>query len=80
MHAGDKPGDLARWRERPTGRGQRAQVKRPDPEGLHPPEEKVESRRSTSSDRHAGHCKSRSASCMRRNISKVLSHFRQRYS
>lgn len=57
-----------------------AQVKRPEPEEEHPPAENVDSSRSISAERHSGHGKSRSASCMRRSISKALPQSRQRYS
>jgi hypothetical protein len=50
----------------------RAQVNLLDAEVPHPPVAKVESWRSTSSDWQSGHCKFRSASCIRRNFSKLL--------
>jgi hypothetical protein len=55
-------------------------VNPPAADGLHPPEENFDNSRSTSSDLHSGHSRSRSASDIRRSNSKALPHFWQRYS
>ena len=50
--------------------------KRLEPELWHPPVANVENNRSISSERQCGHRKSRSSSCMRRSISKLLPQLR----